>query len=44
MSNQLLHAQQHGQHGPPALPNDEQIEQMVEDLSKELSLSQIRKN
>lgn len=32
-------AQQRGQQGPPPLPDDEQIEQMVEDLSKTLSLT-----
>ncbi len=39
LSSQVTQAQQRGQQGPPPLPDDKQIEQMVEDLSKELSLS-----
>lgn len=39
ISNQVIQAQQRGQQGPPPLPNDEQIEQMVESLSEELSLT-----
>lgn len=36
----LLQSQPQNQQGPPPLPNDEQIEEMVTDLSKELSLSE----
>ena len=40
----FVQAQQHGQQGkqqgPPPLPNEQQIEKMVIDLSKELSLSE----
>ena len=39
LSSQVTQAQQRGQQGPPPLPNDEQIEAMVDDLSKELSLT-----
>jgi len=34
-----LQAQQRGHQGPPSTPSDDQIEKMVEDLSKELSLT-----
>ena len=36
---QHLSAQQRGQRGPPPLPNDDQIEKMVEHLAEELSLT-----
>ncbi len=39
LSSQLTQAQQGSQPGPPPLPNDKQIEAMVDDLSKELSLT-----
>ena len=39
LSSPFTQAQQGGHQGPPPLPNDEQIEKMVEDLSKELSLT-----
>ncbi|MEZ5196261.1 MAG: hypothetical protein R2764_07655 [Bacteroidales bacterium] len=35
----ISQAQHDGPQGPPPLPNDKQIEQMVEDISKELSLT-----
>ena len=38
--SQNLQAQQRGQQGPPPMPDDEQIEKMVEDLSEELSLTE----
>ncbi len=34
-----IQAQQGGQQGPPPKPNDDQIEKMVEDLDKALSLT-----
>lgn len=36
--------QKGGQQGPPPLPTDEQIENMVTDLSKELALSESQEN
>jgi hypothetical protein len=39
IANNSIQAQQRGQQGPPPMPTDDQIEQMVEDLDKALSLT-----
>lgn len=39
IASNSIQAQQRGQQGPPPIPTDDQIEKMVEDLDKALSLT-----